>query len=102
MPKATTAAPRRAPNNPQIAQALAAPVAVAAATPAGSLAKLSLSVDADVAQQLRVAAVVEHRVSESALAETALRRFLALPLAEQKKALVGVGRRRKSASAVLR
>jgi hypothetical protein len=93
MAKVTTAAPRRVPNNPRIAEALAA---------AGSFAKLSLSVDADVAQQLRVAAVVDHRVSESALAEVALRRFLALPKDEQTKALAGVGRRRKSASAPLR
>jgi hypothetical protein len=41
-------------------------------------------------------------VSESALVETALRRFLALPLAEQKQALTGIGRRRKTVSVSMR
>ena len=58
-------------------------------------AKLSLSVAADLARSLRIAAVVEHNVSESALVEVALRRFLALPATEQARALVGIGRRRK-------
>jgi hypothetical protein len=58
-------------------------------------AKLSLSIAADLARALRIAAVVEHNVSESALVEVALRRFLELPAAEQAKALDGIGRRRK-------
>ncbi len=58
-------------------------------------AKLSLSVAVDLARSLRIAAVVEHNVSESALVEVALRRFLALPATEQARALVGIGRRRK-------
>ena len=58
-------------------------------------AKLSLSIAADLARSLRIAAVVEHNVSESALVEIALRRFLALPATEQPRPLVGIGRRRK-------
>lgn len=59
--------------------------------------KLSISVASDIAQELRVAAIVEHRVSESALIETALRRFLDLPKADRATALEGQGRRRKAA-----
>ncbi len=61
----------------------------------GGFEKLSLSVSADVAQQLRVLAVVEQRVSESAVVEAALRAFLALPSSAQSTALKGYGRRRK-------
>jgi hypothetical protein len=59
-------------------------------------AKLSLSIAADLARSLRITAVVEHNVSESGLVEVALRRFLALPATEQSRALVGIGRRRKT------
>jgi len=58
--------------------------------------KLSISVASEIAQELRVAAIVEHRVSESALIETALRRFLDLPKADRSAALAGQGRRRRS------
>jgi len=61
----------------------------------GGFEKLSLSVSADVAQQLRVLAIVEKRVSESAVVEAALRAFLALPSSAQSTALKGYGRRRK-------
>lgn len=99
-------APRR-PSEPRIVDAIGAgaltivstppkpPAAVPEAPPASGFAKLSLSVAADLARALRIAAVVEHNVSESALVEVALHRFLELPVAEQKSALVGIGRRRK-------
>jgi hypothetical protein len=75
----------------------AAPAKEAPAKPAlVGFAKLSLSIAADLARALRIAAVVEHNVSESALVEVALRRFLELPAAEQAKALDGIGRRRKT------
>ena len=56
--------------------------------------KLSISVSSDLAHSLRVAAVVVHRVSESSLVETAIRRFLSLPESVQATALDGLGRRR--------
>ena len=93
--------PRRPPE-PRIVEVIgpaAALSAVAAPKPAPKpgpgFAKLSLSVAADLARSLRIAAVVDHNVSESALVEVALRRFLALPAAEQTRALAGIGRRRK-------
>lgn len=100
-----TPAPRR-PSEPRIVDAIGPaaltivstppkPAAAAEAAPASGFAKLSLSVAADLARALRISAVVEHNVSESALVEVALRRFLALPAAEQTRALVGIGRRRK-------
>jgi hypothetical protein len=101
-------APRR-PSEPRIVDAIGpaaltivstppkppAPTVLPEAAPASGFAKLSLSVATDLARALRIAAVVEHNVSESALVEVALRRFLELPAAEQSRALVGVGRRRK-------
>lgn len=70
--------------------------AQAAAVPARAFEKLSVTVSSDVAQELRVAAVIDHRVSESALIETALRRFLKLPKADRVLALAGQGRRRRA------
>ncbi len=58
-------------------------------------AKLSLTVEADLAQKLREAAVADHRVSASALVAIALCRFLAPPAAEPTSALKGIGRRRR-------
>jgi hypothetical protein len=69
--------------------------AIAAPKSGPGFAKLSLSVAADLARSLRIAAVVDHNVSESALVEVAIRRFLALPASEQTRALAGIGRRRK-------
>ncbi len=90
----TTTPPELAPAKP--ASAKQAPTKPAPAKPAlVGFAKLSLSISADLARALRIAAVVEHNVSESALVEVALRRFLELPAAEQAKALDGIGRRRK-------
>ncbi len=91
-PKPTPAKPAPA----KLAPAKAAPAKLAPAKAAlVGFAKLSLSIAADLARALRIAAVVEHNVSESALVEVALRRFLELPAAEQAKALDGIGRRRK-------
>lgn len=98
--KGTAPASRRSPDREKIADAIA-PVArrKATATPAptggNDFAKLSLSVSADIAKQLRVAAVVEHEVSASALVEVALRHFFALPVTEQASSLRGIGRRRE-------
>lgn len=94
--KATTPASRRSPDREKIADAIAVarPKATAATTAGKDFAKLSLSVSAEIAKKLRVAAVVEHEVSASALVEVALRRFFALPVAEQASALRGMGRRR--------
>jgi hypothetical protein len=55
--------------------------------------KLSLPIAADLARSPRIAAVVEHNISESGLVEVARRCFLALPATEQARALVGIGRR---------
>ena len=105
---ATVTTPRRVADrtpDPKIAAAIVqtppAPKSTAPIAPAPSsgYAKLSLSVEANVAQALRVAAVVEHRVSESVVVEVALKRFFALPQAEQAAALDGFGRRRKSIGA---
>jgi hypothetical protein len=59
---------------------------------AGSLAKLSLSVSADVGKQLRYGAV-DHDVSESAIVEVALRELFA-----QGEEAVGIVLRKHGAS----
>jgi hypothetical protein len=103
---ATITTPRRVADrtpDPKIAAAIVqtppAPKSAEPIAPSSGYAKLSLSVEANVAQALRVAAVVEHRVSESVVVEVALKRFFALPQAEQAAALDGFGRRRKSIGA---
>ncbi len=105
---ATITTPRRVADrtpDPKIAAAIVqtppAPKSAAPTAPpsGGGFAKLSLSVESDLAQALRVAAVVDHRVSESVVVEVALRRFFALPREEQAGALAGFGRRRKSVGA---
>jgi hypothetical protein len=75
---------------------MAKPSRVRKIAPPVEFERRTLSLASDVARSLKIAAVVEHSVSESALVEVALRRFLALPAAEQAKALAGIGRRRSS------
>lgn len=96
--KAVKAAPRRA-VDAGLSAAISenvAPLPTRGAVSAKPFEKLSISVASDVAHDLRVAAIVEHRVSESALIETALRRFLELPKADRTTALQGQGRRRRA------
>lgn len=74
-----------------------APTGRAKTRAAVEFTKRTLTITSDVARSLKIAAVVEHEVSESALVEVAVRRFLALPKAEQSRALAGIGRRRTKA-----
>jgi hypothetical protein len=58
--------------------------------------RIAISIaDPELVHRLRVAAHVEQRVPESAIAEVALREFLGMPKDKQAKALAGIGRRRK-------
>jgi hypothetical protein len=104
-------APRKS-SEPRIAEAIApaeqaAPLAVVSTPPKPArpaktptpepddFEKMSISIEPEVAQALREAAVITHRVSASALVQVALLRFLALSKTEQTGALAGIGRRRK-------
>jgi hypothetical protein len=85
----TAPAPRRSAEAAKIVEA----VAPAAAT---GFARRSISIDSELEQALRAAAIVDHRTSVSQLVEVALRQFLALPLSERTRALAGASRRRKA------
>jgi hypothetical protein len=98
----TSPVPRRTPNNPQIAAALATPKPDSsdARQPevktrgSGRFAGGSWSLDADLREQLYQMAHA-YRLSESAVVEAGLRLFFALPDEEKRKTLAGLGRRRR-------